>query len=536
MSHLWLILVLVVILSSPVFAMDSDLPCQYQVKVLENVTSEQVVANDGTVLENFIETKNLVYKSGGNPCWFLFEIHNHAHVPVRVNVLYWLNYSNSTGNYLRQETYYGANIPAHGFKQIAKYYDDVINCQLLVDSIMYKIHETNNITLRSTRKEVTVYECKPCCSGDCLNDGVSCTKSCECGSAICHNVCVQTCPEGFGNCSNMCVPASVKRNNEPYNCEFECASGKGKNGQCLECWTDAHCTKGICNNELGICVEYYNGIFKCNLKGEGYVPCSEIKTCVLPSSKENGGGYACETECSSGYGRGGVCKMHPIQRSISLCIYGIVFLVIVYGLGFIWKSYESKKLRDDLIAQKDAQEEQVRLQEEKVRLIEEELQKKEETVKADARVTEHKKRELEKQKKIREEQKEVEDELQRRIEKIKTSRETLNLNDKEYKVFPRTGGLVHTYYAKKDIYLPNKEWFDKQFPGRDWGSFEVHHIDTDKLNNDVSNLAVIPREVHQKSLNHVLIPMGDREAGLKELKRLRIKQPHIKELGQEEEA
>mgnify|MGYP001598006063 FL=1 len=51
----------------------------------------------------------------------------------------------------------------------------------------------------------------------------------------------------------------------------------------------------------------------------------------------------------------------------------------------------------------------------------------------------------------------------------------------------------HRWVAKKYIYEKNRKAYPLPF-----SSYEVHHVDGNKTNNDYSNLVILPREEHQK--------------------------------------
>ena len=104
----------------------------------------------------------------------------------------------------------------------------------------------------------------------------------------------------------------------------------------------------------------------------------------------------------------------------------------------------------------------------------------------------------------------------------------VKLNYSGYEVFPDSGKEFHRWYAEKEVFRKYGEWFEKEYPMHQWGDFEVHHIDNVKTNNDSPNLAVILGEEHIR-LSHAF-PDGDRAAGIQELRRHGIKQPHISEL------
>jgi len=66
------------------------------------------------------------------------------------------------------------------------------------------------------------------------------------------------------------------------------------------------------------------------------------------------------------------------------------------------------------------------------------------------------------------------------------------IDDDGYKRFKDSDKLVHRWIALNKIYLPNKHKY--RFP---FSKYVVHHIDLNKLNNDVSNLEIITQNEHE---------------------------------------
>jgi hypothetical protein len=122
--------------------------------------------------------------------------------------------------------------------------------------------------------------------------------------------------------------------------------------------------------------------------------------------------------------------------------------------------------------------------------------------------------------------------LQERIRGLKQP----HLNNQNYRVYRddygyerlvADGQWFHRFWAYRQVYQKHKEWFFKK--GRIYFSLlEVHHIDGDKLNNDESNLAILTKEEHKKIEHTKNIPVHDYVAGIRELRRLGIQQPHLK--------
>ncbi len=192
--------------------------------------------------------------------------------------------------------------------------------------------------------------CKLCKGRPCLNDGAACREGGACGSGLCfQGACVAECPPGFSPCKGSCRAERVLRYGEEYACEFECASLMGRDGSCIECVVDADCTRGLCNPELGRCVEYYNGTFRCDLAGEGFVPCEEAGRCVLPASKAHGQPYSCEVECLSGRGEDGVCALTREERffvaGAVILVAILAFLSLFLGVKYALESHRLGPLK-----------------------------------------------------------------------------------------------------------------------------------------------------------------------------------------------
>jgi len=90
----------------------------------------------------------------------------------------------------------------------------------------------------------------------------------------------------------------------------------------------------------------------------------------------------------------------------------------------------------------------------------------------------------------------------------------------------KTNKLIHREQAEKKIYNKYLKWFKKTYSNKDFNNLIVHHIDDDYNNYKIENLAIITFEQHKK-INHGNITKGNYKQGLDELKKLKIKQPHL---------
>lgn len=112
----------------------------------------------------------------------------------------------------------------------------------------------------------------------------------------------------------------------------------------------------------------------------------------------------------------------------------------------------------------------------------------------------------------------------------------------EYTV--KTDNFVHIDIAERHIIEPHKKWFENYFSkefsafvrGNKWlgrRGYEVHHIDRDILNMEIRNLAVITKKTHNQVESLIKaknVPLYNRSEGLKVLRELGVRQPHIDEL------
>ncbi|MBI4439731.1 DnaJ domain-containing protein [Candidatus Woesearchaeota archaeon] len=93
----------------------------------------------------------------------------------------------------------------------------------------------------------------------------------------------------------------------------------------------------------------------------------------------------------------------------------------------------------------------------------------------------------------------------------------------------KTDKEIHKDLAEKEIFHFYKSWFIKHYPGKSFKDLVVHHIDKNIFNYELENLAIISHNEHEKL--HKKSQHKNWESGVRELKELGIKQPHIDELG-----
>ena len=66
------------------------------------------------------------------------------------------------------------------------------------------------------------------------------------------------------------------------------------------------------------------------------------------------------------------------------------------------------------------------------------------------------------------------------------------IDKKGYFRFKDSENLVHRWVAYKYIYKPNK----KEYPFK-FSEYQIHHINRNKLNNNVNNLKIVTLEEHE---------------------------------------
>lgn len=356
--------------------------------------------------------------------------------------------------------------------------------------------------------------------------GDPCSKHWDCISGICNiaGFCdtkeIVPCePYGKLNCNNIsCLTPVIKKTGEAYMCDWECANGT------RDC----------------------NGV------------------CKAVSSKEVGQEYSCEWECKSNRFRDGKC-LTPTWTII--VFFSLIFLIVGIAAFLIKKTNNDKywngrakhiinqaNKESEIIVSSAMKKQQEILQKLKdkenetngeIKKLEKEIEEKKRLGASLGEISSLKN-------KVEEMKKDKEDE----DEKMKKAVQSWQDSEKEYikpfKIRGRGGeawrnpNILNKYYpcywhgnpekdnkeihkdiAEKEIFNFYKSFFEKNYPGKKFHNFLVHHIDKDPDNFDLKNLAVIDNHY---SIEHSRIQKGDGDSGINELKRLNIKQPHIKEL------
>lgn len=468
-----------------------ELNCYYRTPVTEEKTfeeyyynSEKIETNEILIATDFWDGKKWI----GYTRDYSFTVKNSIDQEVEAKLTY-----NVAGQQLVKEIV----VPPYGYIQIEGQYDQTKSG---VDKDTLKFSYTK-LKIVQAKINVTHEECKLCNGNICLNPGDACTpspESKECGSGICNiagfcdDVFIVKCPEGTLNCNN--------------------------------------------------------------------------ESCLTPSIKESGEAYFCEWECISGIGKSGICKKAPWELWKIILFSSIIILILSISL-YIGRrrklDEDAKKMRAEIEEEqkeilKDAEKRKKELEKEQ-KNVEKELERKQRALKELEEKLENERsdkiserndiQELNTQiDKLREKQKRKQKELESEEEQLRQIQEKIIiledstkskysneqgyeviLNDEKYEVFANNPkNTFHRFWAKKEIYMPNKKWFDKHYK-KEFDELVVHHIDSNKVNNNSQNLAIITRDEH-KNISHVDINVGNREAGIEQLKNAGIKQPHIKEL------
>ena len=113
-----------------------------------------------------------------------------------------------------------------------------------INSVTYSITNPPNIVLKDTMIYHNRTICKICNAKNCLNDGEKCTSDYQCGSGICNIAllcgkekivsCEKIIPYSMNCMNKSCLIPSKKTEGQAYLCKWECESGRGSNGICQQ--------------------------------------------------------------------------------------------------------------------------------------------------------------------------------------------------------------------------------------------------------------------------------------------------------------
>lgn len=503
------------------------------------------------------------YGNLDGPCPYSFKVKNPFSYEISLTVIYRvyapaLQYFHGEVNEERQES---LTLKEYSEGKISGTSVGVGGCGVIQNETAYIITSPN--VLISKKGYITKQReiCRICPNGrQCLDDGSSCNSKSDCGSNMCNinkkcgvigSPFLVSCSDGKMNCNNQdCLTPAVKRSEESYSCEWECAPGT------IAC----------------------NGI------------------CRTVSVKNLSQEYYCKEECISQAGDGKVCvkngeqlKQDADRRKRNWIIFGIIAIIFTsIGVWFfaIEKrgrvKQESEALKSkvkDLKTEENNLENSIRVSNEKIRELEIEKEKRKIEIADLQEMIKSSKGEA-KQKyekallRLREKNTETENKLKiqrnRLIEEetalgkeeaeLLIKKERLNTEsfeayrDEQLSIYQRKydrAGIDISYDPKQKYFVVTYRKSKKQTSLQRYvySSYfnlsenrEVHHIDFDPLNNEIWNLIALPFGEH-KRFNHGRVIEKDWVLGIEELKKqLEMKdtdfhkyiQEHLKEVGYKE--
>lgn len=530
MKRIFLFLFLGIFLINIVNALD----CQYTVPVRSEIAQNYSYNGSEKFDYLFLEIREF---SGTS-----FKAHNNHNQKINSTVFF-INNGNQDNETLE--------IDSLGYELV----DRGALSNISFDTIRF-VFEDNS--LRMGTKNVSVItgeECRICSGVTCLNDGAICNPfidDLKCGSGVCNiaSICgtkgslkIVAC-EAYGklNCDNkICFSPGTKEGGEAYSCESECESGKGKDGVC-----DVQCT---------------NGTLTC-----------DNRTCVNASSKNTGEPYTCLQECKSGRGKDNVCKWSITDEVLfwSVCIIfvsgGVLYFAVYKRREEEGRAKEAKEkvqqankdlenievkgknlskeisdLENKFNSEKVKKESTLKELDEKLKEQKENVQKeinywhtKKKTAKEEAKANYDKTI-----KKLENEEGLISDKIEevRRdkitlfnsiLERDKIAEKSLENTEKE------KNAAVEKYGGKEKVFVNDKGYvqfkqdlFDSKKAGKNyhWWLYRsklpqtpkrchIHHIDGNKLNNEMWNLIALDEYFHEHSVKEGRIKGESWEFGL----------------------
>jgi len=172
---------------------------------------------------------------------FTINATNRLNVPITLEI-----------EYVRNAPWFGVindvkaikvNIEPNDFEIIEDSFATTFLCssKCSISLRKYKMVEPNIVTSEVKSLPKTRIVCKQCVGKDCLDDNSPCSTDNQCGSSICNiaGYCgyqkIVECPNGLLNCNDQaCLKPSLKKVGEAYKCSFECISDRFENGICLK--------------------------------------------------------------------------------------------------------------------------------------------------------------------------------------------------------------------------------------------------------------------------------------------------------------
>ncbi len=524
---------------------------------------------------NLLEIKDITQGFSGSP--MSFKVYNNYNSEINVTVKYLFNGALNSFNHLI--------VAAGGYSPVT----GPSSPGLDVDSIYFEIHTTN---LEAKRETTTVdnYTCEECPSGSgiiCLNDGVSCNSSIQCGGGNCvrgycsrskacyHNDCqCNSITELQCNDNTSCVTIKSKNLGEKPICRIEeCATGyiNTNTGACAlkngeNCSTNDACASGNCN-PARICGEFRGclaGEQLCNSScltpsikqiGEAYtcnwecvngtIACDGFCRCV--SCKKANEEYYCQEECKSGMGKNGVCKWN-VKEWVYFWVISIIVVSLIVCYFVVYKRRKEEEKLRNLKKDKEKIDDDINKSNIRLKLLKEEEEKGNEKISSlkekiksadkEAKVILEEKLKIEEDnqkeriEQIKNTRKKVDEELENLGSKIKARDEMANNESENTKreieaaldKYERIYGREKIYYDKETGYLKFKSndkdlhryIYKNKFNLLD--NQHIHHIDKDKLNNEIWNLLAIDNNIHF-GFNHGKVDFKDWKSGIEQLKK-----------------
>jgi len=222
----------------------NSLDCQYKVNETYQELELGLYDSNGNFVGPPLDFKDFVGGSfnlyGCNPP--SFKVHNTLGKDIILNISYTTEWNTAFGS--RSQNHQGTIT-------ISQYLDsdflmgscpDIGSGSISKESVKYLILEPEIITLENEQVTKQREICKICPNGkQCLDDGSSCDLNIACGSNICniagfcgYNKTVPCEPYGKLNCKDQaCLMPSTKEVGEAYMCDWECKSDRFENEKCL---------------------------------------------------------------------------------------------------------------------------------------------------------------------------------------------------------------------------------------------------------------------------------------------------------------
>lgn len=260
MRHLLFSSIILLLIAS-ILTADSNLTCQYRYNTTEEIESLNMYdrATD-QFITNKIEPSKIEEGSptSGSPIC-RFELHNNYDVPLSMRVMFRhvTDTNSGPGRYIEYFYDNTVDILPHDFQRISVSTGvSSHSCNLDRTSIKIILKENNATYVKYEKENITTEHCQECPphSGNiCLNDGVSCNNSIDCGSGFCI----------MGSCSsnkNCCYLNDCQCETNEIQCEcHSCVKRRAlPPGTKTLCNLSEECANGLMD-EVGVCKKLNNG-------------------------------------------------------------------------------------------------------------------------------------------------------------------------------------------------------------------------------------------------------------------------------------